>query len=267
MNNQPEIAIIGGTGVYDPHMLSQIRLLEIETPFGAVECKIGDYAGKTVVFIARHGSLHSIAPHKINYRANIWALKKLGIQTIISTTAVGSLNDRFKPGDFVFPDQILDYSKNREHTFFPGGDRGVVHVDFTHPFCRDLIRFATDIARELPHAFHTGGCYVCTEGPRFETTAEIKAYRLLGGDLVGMTGMPEAVLAREAEMCYMTISMVTNFAAGISPVLLTHREVYEVMRHNGENIRQLLSHIIEKLQPGKRCECHSALQEMGGFQL
>lgn len=267
MNNNPMIAIIGGTGVYDPHMLKRVAANEITTPYGSVECKIGEYADKQVAFIARHGGGHSIAPHKINYLANIWALKKIGVRKILSTTAVGSLNENYKPGHFVFPDQILDFSKNRENTFFPGGESGVVHVDFTDPYCRELLRSASQVAGELPFVFHKGGCYVSTEGPRFETTAEIKAYRLLGGDLVGMTGMPEAVLAREAEMCYMTISMVTNFAAGISPIALTHREVYEVMRHNGEHIRLLLSRIIERLQPDSQCECHHALQEHGGFHL
>lgn len=267
MKQSPLIAIIGGTGVYDPKMLNRIETMEVDTLYGKVTCQTGDYAGKTVAFIPRHGSKHSIPPHLINYRANIWALKKIGVRKIIATTAVGSLNSQYKPGDFVFPDQFLDFTKSRESTFYSGGGRGVVHVDVTTPYCREMILQLTDRAGKLNFPAYSGGCYVCTEGPRFETTAEVKAYRQLGGDVVGMTGVPEAVLAREAEMCYATVSMVTNFAAGISKELLTHREVYEMMQQNSENIRKLLAETIEAMNPLTDCPCHHALQEFGGFKL
>lgn len=263
----PMIAVIGGTGVYDPEMLQQISTIDIHTPFGEVVCLTGTYAGKAVAFIPRHGSQHSIPPHLINYRANLWALKSIGVRQIIATTAVGSLNPLLKPGDFVLADQLLDYTKSRASTFYEGNGRGVVHVDLTYPYCNDLRRQAAICARDLQLPVHEGGCYVCTEGPRFETAAEVKAYRLLGGDIVGMTGVPEAVLAREAEMCYITVSMVTNFAAGISKDLLTHREVYETMKHNSENMKKLLASVIENLDPDHDCGCHHALQEFGGFKL
>ncbi|MDF2874551.1 MAG: S-methyl-5-thioinosine phosphorylase, partial [Sporomusa sp.] len=231
-----KIAIIGGTGVYDPRILDNIRDQEIATPYGVVRFKSGEYAGKEVAFIPRHGSSHSIPPHLINYRANIWAIKKLGVQNIIATTAVGSLNLDMKPGDFVLIDQFLDFVKNRTTTFYEGGDRGVVHVDVTTPYCPTVRNVLTTAAQNLGISIHQQGTYVCTEGPRFETPAEIKMFAKFGGDVVGMTNVPEVVLAREAEMCYATVSMVTNFAAGISPQPLTHHEVLETMQGNAENI-------------------------------
>ena len=266
MKQKPLIAVIGGTGVYDPKMLSRIEMLEVDTPYGQVTCQSGEYAGKMVAFIPRHGSSHSIPPHLINYRANLWALKKIGVRKILATTAVGSLDRQYKPGDFLFPDQFLDFTKSREVTFYTGGERGVVHVDVTAPYCPELSRHISASAAKLNLSSHRGGCYVCTEGPRFETAAEVRAFRQIGGDVVGMTGVPEAVLAREAEMCYTTVSMVTNFAAGISKELLTHREVFETMQQNSENIRKLLAEAIEAIDPLSDCACHHALQEFGGFK-
>jgi 5'-methylthioadenosine phosphorylase len=262
-----EIAIIGGTGLYDPHILANVREEEVVTPYGTVSFKAGEFAGLAIAFIPRHGSKHSIPPHLINYRANIWAMKKIGVKSIIATTAVGSLNLAMKPGDFVLVDQFLDFTKNRVTTFYEGGDRGVVHVDVTAPYCPTLRQVLATAAHELGISVHETGTYVCTEGPRFETPAEIKAFTLLGGDLVGMTNVPEVTLAREAEMCYSTISMVTNFAAGISPQPLTHGEVLETMKANTENIKKLVMTAIKAIEPGKDCACRNALAEYGGFKL
>lgn len=262
-----KIAIIGGTGVYDPRILDNIREIEIATPYGVVRFKSGEYAGKGVAFIPRHGSSHSIPPHLINYRANIWAMKKLGIKNIIATTAVGSLNLDMKPGDFVLIDQFLDFVKNRTTTFYEGGERGVVHVDVSTPYCPTVRNVLTDAAKNLGISIHHQGTYVCTDGPRFETPAEIKMFAKLGGDVVGMTNVPEVVLAREAEMCYATVSMVTNFAAGISPQPLTHHEVLETMQANAENIKQLIMATIERLDAEADCACKHALAEYGGFKL
>ncbi|HWR09523.1 S-methyl-5'-thioadenosine phosphorylase [Sporomusa sp.] len=262
-----KIAIIGGTGVYDPRILDNIRDQEIATPYGVVRFKSGEYAGKDVAFIPRHGSSHSIPPHLINYRANIWAIKKLGVQNIIATTAVGSLNLDMKPGDFVLIDQFLDFVKNRTTTFYEGGDRGVVHVDVTTPYCPTVRNVLTTAAQNLGISIHQQGTYVCTEGPRFETPAEIKMFAKFGGDVVGMTNVPEVVLAREAEMCYATVSMVTNFAAGISPQPLTHHEVLETMQGNAENIKQLIMAAISQLDTETDCTCKHALAEYGGFKL
>ena len=263
-----EIAIIGGTGVYDPDILENVHEDRVETPYGIVSCKIGTYADKEVAFIPRHGSHHSIPPHKINYRANIWAIKKIGVKKIIATTAVGSLNPAMKPGDFVLTDQFLDFTKNRINSFYEGGTRGVCHVDVTEPYCPIL---RADLAREgnaLGIHIHNGGTYVCTEGPRFETPAEIKMFHILGGDLVGMTSVPEVVLAHEAEMCYATISTVTNFAAGISPTKLTQQEVLDTLTANGANIKKLIMNTIASLcMDTTACDCEHMLAENGGFTL
>jgi len=267
VNKPSVIAIIGGTGVYDPCILKNMMPVSIETPYGSVTCQTGSLWSKSVVFIPRHGSTHSIPPHLINYRANIWALKKLGVRQILATTAVGSLNSSMKPGDLVLPDQFIDFTKLRVSTFYEGGERGVVHVDMTSPYCDTLRQIVSLSATDLNFPVHSDGCYICTEGPRFETAAEIRAYAKLGGDVVGMTGVPEAVLAREAEICYVTVSMVTNFAAGISADPLTHREVLDTMQQNSANIQELLNHVIKNADPAADCGCRHALDEFGGFKL
>lgn len=262
-----KIAIIGGTGVYDPRILANVYQDEIVTPYGTVPLKVGEYAGKKVAFIPRHGSSHSIPPHLINYRANIWAMKKLGVENILSTTAVGSLNPAMKPGDFVAVDQFLDFTKGRVSTFYEGGERGVVHVDVTTPYCPSIRQDVFQAAETTGIRVHQKGVYVCTEGPRFETPAEISMFAKLGGDLVGMTNVPEVVLAREAEMCYCTISMVTNYAAGISNSPLTHKEVLETMSANTENIKRLILATIQRIDLSRNCTCRQALREFGGFKL
>ena len=262
-----KIAIIGGTGVYDPKILSNVREEAITTPYGEVAYRTGEYAAKKIVFLTRHGQDHSIAPHLINYRANIWALKKLGVENIISTTAVGSLNRAMEMGDFVFVDQFLDFTKNRAHTFYEGGARGVVHVDVTAPYCPSLRAHLSATAANLGLQTHAKGVYVCTEGPRYETPAEIAMFAKWGGDVVGMTNVPEVTLAREAEICYATISMVTNFAAGISPTPLTHTEVLETMAANIENFKKLIMTTIGNIGASPDCACRRALAGYGGFKL
>lgn len=257
-------AIIGGTGVYDPKMLTEMKELSVDTPYGNVAVTCGKYEGQEVAFIARHGKGHSIPPHLINYRANIHALKQIGVENIIATTAVGSLNHSMAPGHFVLVDQFLDFTKSRCQTFFEGGEKGVVHVDVTEPYCSRLRSILAQSAKDLKVPYHQGGTYVCTEGPRFESPAEIKMYAKLGGDLVGMTNVPEVVLAREAEMCYATVSMVTNFAAGISSQALTHSEVVETMAQNSENFKKLIMTTLSHLT-SEDCSCRKALQEYGGF--
>lgn len=257
-----KIAVIGGTGVYDPNIMTNIKDETVVTPYGEVQLKIGNYLGKPVAFMNRHQEDHSIPPHLINYRANISALKKLGVKSILATGAVGSLNPAMQPGQFIFVDQFLDFTKYRQQTFFDGGMSGVVHVDMTEPYCPELREVLSHASRSLGFTSHSTGTYVCTDGPRFETAAEIKMYRMLGGDLVGMTSVPEVCLARESEMCYATIAMVTNYAAGISPTRLTHREVVDVMMQYGENIRKLVMQVIHWLDPERICECHKALDQV-----
>lgn len=259
-----KIAVIGGTGVYDPNIMTNIRDETISTPYGDVQLKVGNYRGKPVAFMNRHGDEHSIPPHLVNYRANIAALKKLGVKNVLATGAVGSLNPAMQPGHFIFVDQFLDFTKCRQQTFFDGGAAGVVHLDMTSPYCPELREILSRSARSLGFTSHPAGTYICCEGPRFETAAEIKMYRLLGGDLVGMTSVPEAPLAREAEMCYATIAMVTNYAAGISPTRLTHQEVVDVMMQNGENIRKLVMQAIAWIDQDRSCVCHHALEQTTG---
>lgn len=242
-----EVAIIGGTGVYDPQILTEVREEIIENLYGKAKVARGKYQGQEIVFLARHGATHSVPPHLVNYQANIWALKELGIKKVLATAAVGSLQEKMAPGDFVLVDQFIDFTKNRSSTFFEGGKGGVVHQDMTHPYDSHLISVLVDSAQALDMPVHKGGTYVCTEGPRFETAAEISMYRLLGGDVVGMTSVPEVVLAREAGLSYATICMVTNHGAGISEYPLTHQEVLEVMAENSKKLSNLLMKTIGSL--------------------
>lgn len=259
-----KIGIIGGTGVYDPKMLNNIKEETVSTEYGEVVVKIGTYMDQEVAFLARHGAGHTVAPHKINYRANIMALKILGVEKVIATAAVGSLNLDLKPGDFVLVDQFIDFTKNRVQTFFEG-EEGVVHVDFTEPYCPEVRKLLKTSAESIGLLTHPEGVYVCTEGPRFETPAEITMYKKWGADVVGMTSVPEVVLAREAELCYATVAMVTNFAAGISPSALTHAEVVEIMAENNENLKALIMKAIELNTKERKCDCKGALQELGKF--
>lgn len=263
-----KIAIIGGTGIYSPEALQGFTERVIDTPYGQALCNIGEIAGNQVVFITRHGMGHKTAPHKVNYRANIWALKSLGTEEIFATTAVGSLNPEMKAGHFVVCSNILDFTKSRINTFYDTPERGVVHVDFSYPYCPCVRERVIRCLEKMDITFHKEGVYVCTEGPRFESAAEIKMFAMLGGDLVGMTNMPESILAREAEMCYSTCSIVTNMAAGISPTPLSHIEVVEAMGKSIANMNKLIASFINDNEPVEAtCGCHTALKEFGGFKL
>lgn len=259
------IGIIGGTGVYDPNILPGIAEEEVKTDFGVVSVTTGEYRGVQVVFLARHGKDHGVPPHKVNYRANIMAMKKLGVDRIIATGAVGSLNLEMRPGEFVLVDQFIDFTRNRIQTFYEDSDKGVVHIDMTTPYCLELRKIITNAATALGLPVKTKGTYVCTEGPRFETPAEVKMYSFLGGDLVGMTSVPEVILAREAEICYATVAMVTNFAAGISPAPLTHAEVLEAIQLNNEKLKRIIMKTIELIPAERTCECQNALEELGSL--
>jgi 5'-methylthioadenosine phosphorylase len=257
---RPRFAIIGGSGVYDPAILQDITDVTVDTTYGQVALKVGLYSGQTVAFISRHGPGHATPPHKVNYRANIWALKELGVERVFATAAVGSLQPSMNPGDLVVLDQFIDFTKSRPTTFFEGGEAGVAHVDMTEPYCPQLRQVLVTAGRELGIPLHGQGTYVCTEGPRFETPAEIRFYGQIGGHLVGMTNVPEVVLAREAELCYAAVAMVTNYAAGISATPLTHREVVEVMAQNVSRIKDLLKLAIERTPEERSCGCKEALK-------
>ena len=249
------IAVIGGTGVYDPGLLSNARSEKITTPFGEVTICLGKSQDKEVAFVSRHGEEHNVPPHLVNYRANIWALKKIGVRNILATAAVGSLNPAMKPGDFVFVDQFLDFTKTRAHTFI---EQGGLHPDMTGPYCAALRHFLSEAANRLNLRFHLKGTYVCTEGPRFETPAEIRLFQKIGGDLVGMTGIPEVTLAREAGICYACSAVVTNFAAGISTTVLSHQEVVAAMEKYQDNLRRLLSQVLILIDENRTCFCQAS---------
>jgi 5'-methylthioadenosine phosphorylase len=260
-----EYAIIGGTGVYDPALLENAERHEIETPYGTAQLTIGTYAGRQVAFMPRHGYTHSVAPHKINYRANIRALKQIGVHTVLATAAVGSLKQEHKPGDLLLVDDFLDMTKSRPTTFYEGAPEGVVHIDLSDAYCGRTRKHLLETAQSQGIEVSNGGVYVCTEGPRFETPAEIRLYSAWGGAVVGMTSVPEVVLAKEAEMCYATVAMVTNYCTGISPHPLTHAEVIETMRDNVQKIRELFFHAIERGFGERTCACPHALAELGSL--
>ena len=260
-------AIIGGSGVYQVPGLD-LTPRTVETPYGPVELFVTHGADEELLFLPRHGPRHTIPPHRINYRANIWALHQLGVERVIGTGAVGSLREDFAPGDCVLADGFIDFTRSRPLTFFegeavvPGGPTGVVHTDMTEPYCPELRRLLVDVAAAENVSIHDGGCYVCTEGPRFESTAEIRAYRTLGADIVGMTNLPEVILARELGMCYALIAMVTNYAAGMTVSRLTHAEVVETMRDNVRKIRTITWRALAQLPPSRSCDCAKTEQPL-----
>ena len=246
------IGIIGGSGVYEiTQEADKCENKIVETPYGDVEVSLLEIFSKNVAFIPRHASGHSIPPHKINFRANIDALKRVGVTKIIATNSVGSMNTEMPPGSFVIPDDFLDFSQDRIKTFY---EDKVVHVDVTEAYCpqlRDVLDKSGDVI--------LGGTYVCTEGPRFETPAEIKMFKMLGGDFVGMTGVPEVVLAREKEICYNSICIVSNYASGISENQLTIDEVFDMVKENEENLLELIYNFIKNVDDSKDCTCNHAL--------
>ncbi|MBX6378218.1 MAG: S-methyl-5'-thioadenosine phosphorylase, partial [Clostridia bacterium] len=251
------LALIGGSGVYHPSLLVETSLRTVGTPYGAVAVTVGRLpdGGEEVAFIPRHGVGHTVPPHRVNYRANVWALKELGVERVLATAAVGSLRPALAPGDVVVCDQFLDFTRGRPSTFFEGGERGVAHVDVTEPYCPVLRAVLVEAAEAEGVRVHGSGTYVCTEGPRFETAAEIRLFASLGGDVVGMTGVPEVVLARELALCYATVAAVTNLAAGLSPTPLTHSEVMAVMAANAERLRRVLARALAAVPVLRDCSC------------
>lgn len=264
--NLNSYALIGGTGL-ENITLQDVRSEIIDTPYGVVTVDIGSFGEQylPIVFMSRHGKGHTVPPHLVNYRANIWALKELGVRKIIATAAVGSLSSRLKLGDIVLFDQFLDFTKSRPQTFYEGGDQGVLHVDMTEPYCKSVQAVISKAGESLSVALKDSATYVCTEGPRFETPAEIKMYQFLGGECVGMTSVPEVVLAKELGMCYASIGMITNEAAGIADHPLTHGEVIESMNGMGRTVAQLIQKTFQILSPEQDCRCRLGNAEVGKF--
>jgi 5'-methylthioadenosine phosphorylase len=254
-----EVAVIGGTGVYDPEIIEDAREVKVYTPFGAPSdlVTLGVYEGREIAFIPRHGKGHQIPPHRINNRANIWALKELGVERIVASSAVGSLREDYGPGDFVITEQFIDRTKKRLDTFYEGGQ--LCHISSADPVCPQLHGFFVDHAKRLDLRVHPTGTYVCVEGPRFSTRAESKLFRQWGADIVGMTIYPECVLAREAEICYVSVAMVTDYDVWAEKPVSTH-EIIETMTENSANFKRLIMEALPEIPLERACECGEALK-------
>ncbi|MCL2156601.1 MAG: S-methyl-5'-thioadenosine phosphorylase [Methanobrevibacter sp.] len=253
------IGIIGGSGIYD--ISKEAKTIEkkiIHTPYGdSSEISLFEIAGKKIAFMPRHSGDHSLPPHKINYRANIWGLHSISVNQIIATNAVGSLKREIPPSSIVLVHDFIDFTSKREKTFF---DDEVIHVDVSEPYCNRLRNQIIANKNAVSKGdFIDKGVYVCCDGPRFESPAEIKMFQYLGGDLLGMTGLPEAVLAREKEMCYASICTVSNYGTSISKDKLTMDEVFEIMENKNEEIIDLIYKTIETTDEDYECSCLSAL--------
>ena len=253
-----DIAIIGGSGIYDVSLLDNIREVNVDTPFGKPSdiITIGDHGEKTLCFLSRHGTGHRISPSQLNSRANIFALKKLGVKRIISASAVGSLKKELAPLDLVIPNQIFDRTKSRPNTFFDEGI--VVHIGFADPFCPELSNIIFNVANSMDYKTHNGGTYVCMEGPQFSTRAESRVYQALGFDIIGMTALPEAKLAREAEICYSMIATVTDYDVWHEDDV-TIETVIENAIKNEAAVKDIITEVIEKVPLEQECSCKDAL--------
>lgn len=257
-----KIAVIGGSGLYSMPGLEVVAEKEIATPFGDPSAPIivGRFGDQEVIFLARHGIGHHISPTEVNYRANIYALKSLGVETILGISACGSLREDFAPGDIVIPDQLFDFTRDRARSFFTGGL--VAHVNVANPFCSGLMESVYQAVKLTTDAVHKGGAYITIEGPRFSTRAESNTYRAWGMSIIGMTTSPEAFLAREAEMCYATISHVTDYDVWhVSEKPVTVDMVIEVLNRNTSLVRQAVLNLISDLPEDRECECQNAMAD------
>lgn len=262
MDEIPNLAVIGGSGLYDMPGLQQTQEREIETPFGKPSAPIvtGYLEGQPIAFLARHGVGHPISPSEINYRANIYALKSIGVQRIVSISACGSLREDFKPGEIVIPNQLFDFTKYRKRTFFEGGL--VAHISVADPFCPHLSSETFQAVKDTGTTVHRGGSFITIEGPRFSTRAESNTYRAWGMSLIGMTTSPEAFLAREAELCYSVMAHVTDYDVWhITEEPVTVEMVIEILIQNTEIARQAVRNLLHRLTPERPCDCPHALAD------
>lgn len=254
------LGIIGGSGLYSMAGLSDTREARVKTPFGdpSEALVMGSLEGKRVVFLARHGRGHRITPSEINYRANIYALKSMGVERILSVSAVGSLKEELAPLDFCIPDQFFDRTRLRVATFF--GDGLVAHITFDKPTCGDLSGHLGESCSRAGVKVHRGGTYVCMEGPQFSTLAESNTYRSMGFDIIGMTNLTEAKLAREAEICYATVAMVTDYDCWHPQHdSVTISEVIANLNRNTENVQRVIREAVRTMPATRACKCGSAL--------
>lgn len=254
-----EKAIIGGTGVYD---IGKSTSQEIKTEYGTTSVDVVKINGEEIVFLARHGKGHSVPPHLVNYRANIKALKDLGVKYIYATCAVGSCSESSAPGDVVVLKDFIDFTKTRPLTFYEGGKNGVAHVAMDAPYCPNLREKFINCAHKTGLEVKGDAVYVCTEGPRFETAHEIKMYKMLGGDVVGMTNVPEVVLAKELGMCYQAVGIITNWCTGIKGDVIDH-DITGIMKKNKALITEtfILTLTGEELSQDN-CNCKASLLKL-----
>ncbi|MCX8012452.1 MAG: S-methyl-5'-thioadenosine phosphorylase [Desulfobacterota bacterium] len=256
-----KVGIIGGSGFDDPQLIENIKRIKKHTPYGATSDfpVIGSYQGREVIILARHGEGHRIPPSRVNFRANIWAMKELGVTHILATTAVGSLREEIKPGHLVFPDQFIDRTTQRQSTFFEGNE--VCHISMAEPFCPKLGLKLSEAAEGLGFTYHSQGTIITIEGPRFSTRAESHMFRQWGADIINMSTVPEVVLAREAGICYATIAMSTDYDCWHeSETSVTWEMIAEVMKRNVENVKRLLFAVIPQIEY-QECECRDAIKK------
>ena len=257
------IGVIGGSGFYK--LLDDVRHVDVSTPYGAPSDRIavGQVEGRSVAFLPRHGARHSLPPAAINYRANLWAMKELGVTRVLAPTAAGSLQGGVHPGDFVVCDQFVDRTWGRADTFYPDGPT-VAHVSPADPYCPQLRELAVAAARELGVRVHERGTVVVIQGPRFSTRAESQWFSSLGWDVVNMTQYPEVILARELELCYLNVSLITDYdvglegQAGVAPVSVA--EVEKVFASNNDRVRRLILSLVPRLPADRSCPCATAMR-------
>lgn len=260
MPEQIELAIIGGSGLYDFPGLKDVETLDLDTPFGKPSSPIviGTLLNHRVAFLARHGIGHTISPTEVNYRANIYALKSLGAERVVSISACGSLREDFAPGEIVIPDGLFDFTKDRKRSFFEDGM--VAHVSPPEPFCSDLSKQLELALLKTGATVHFGGALITIEGPRFSTRTESNIYRSWGMSVIGMTTTPEAFLAREAEICYCVMAHVTDYDVWhISEKPVTVEMVVETLHHNTELAQEAIRHLVQDLSTEPECECRNAM--------
>jgi 5'-methylthioadenosine phosphorylase len=259
--SEPAIGIVGGSGLYELDGLTDVKWRAVRTPFGPPSdayC-VGRFAGRRVVFLPRHGRGHRVMPSELNFRANIWGLRSLGVQWVVSISAVGSMKETIRPLDLVIPDQFFDATRRRASSFF--GDGIVAHVGMAEPVCPDLASALEKAASETGATVHRGGTYICIEGPQFSTRAESRVYRSWGVDVIGMTNMPEAKLAREAELCYATLALATDYDVWHEthgPVSV--EAVVQNLMRNVETAKDVLRAVIPAIGPTRSCDCPDLLR-------
>ena len=260
MNQTPKIAIIGGSGLSSMAGLEDSQVVDLSTPYGKPSAPIvtGTLVGKRVAFLARHGDGHAISPSEVPYRANIYALKSLGVERVVSISACGSLREDFVPGEIVIPDQLMDFTRQRSRTFFEGGL--AVHISVAEPFCSDLSQHLYQSVVDAGGSAHSNGALITIEGPRFSTRAESNTFRSWGMSVINMSSAPEAFLAREAEMCYSVMNHVTDYDVWhVSELPVTVDMVIEILNRNTELAQQAVRRLVENLCEERTCQCGSAL--------